>query len=168
MVEAASQAVTPDSVQEIREKGNQNQNERRIDDMSQRAFRTTALPIGVQYTEENIKSNKGKIWKRVRAYPLDHPTTDNYEDGEILDARLLKDKVFHIENTHGANAIKYKILGCIDPANWTEIKVETALAATVEAIDTSTAAWAYYKYQVKSSVAATAGKVRAFMSGSSL
>jgi hypothetical protein len=136
--------------------------------MSQRAFRTTALPIGVQYTEENIKSNKGKIWKRVRAYPLDHPTTDNYVDGEILDARLLKDKLFHIENTHGANAIKYKILACIDPCNWSEIKVETALAAGVEAIDTSTAAWAYFKYQVKASVGASQGTVKAFMSGSSL
>lgn len=136
--------------------------------MSQRAFRTTALPIGVQYTEENIKSNKGKLWKRVRAYPLDHPTTDNYEDSEILDARLLRDKVFHIKNTHAANSITYKLLACIDPSLWTEIVPAAPLAASAEAITTSTAVWAYYKLQVKSTVAATAGKVRAFMSGSSL
>jgi hypothetical protein len=138
--------------------------------MSQRANSITALPIGVQYTEENIKSNKGKIWKRIRAYPLDYATPNDYPNGEsvILDARLLKDKVFHIKNTHVANALKYKILACIDPNLWTEIVPEIALAAGVEAITTSGNAWAYYKFQVKSSVTDTAATVRAFMSGSSL
>lgn len=136
--------------------------------MSQRAFRTTALPIGVQYTEENIKSNKGKLWKRIRAYPLDHPTTDDYVDSEILDARLLKDKVFHIKNTHAANGLTYKLLACIEPSLWTEVVVAAPLAAGAEAITISTAVWAYYKLQVKSTVAATPANVRAFMSGSSL
>jgi hypothetical protein len=136
--------------------------------MSQRANSISALPIGEQYTEENIKSNKGKIWKRVRAYEQDHPTTDNYEDSQILDTRLLKDKVFHIKNTHAANALKYKILACIDPNLWTEIVVEAPLAAGVEAKTISTEAWAYYKFQVKSSVAVTPATVRAFMSGLSV
>jgi hypothetical protein len=136
--------------------------------MSQRAFRTTALPIGVQYTEENIRSNKGKLWKRVRAYPLDHPTTDSYVDGEILDARLLKDKLLHIKNTHAANSLTYKLLACIDPNLWTELVAATPLAATVEAITPSAVAWAYYKLQVISTVAATPATVRAFMSGESL
>jgi len=136
--------------------------------MSQRAFRTTALSISQQYTEENIRSNKGKIWKRVRAYPLDHPTTDTYEDSEILDARLLKDKVFHIKNTDSANSLLYKILACIDPNLWTEIQTETTLAAGSEAIETSSLPWAYYKFQVKSATAGSAAKVRAYMSGASL
>jgi len=136
--------------------------------MSQRANRTTALSIGVQYTEENIKSNKGKIWKRVRAYPLDDPTTDDYVDSEILDARLLKDKVFHIKNTHAVNGLTYQLLACIEPNLWTELVTAAALAAGVEAIIVQTDVWAYYKIQVKSTVAATAGTVRAFMSGSSL
>jgi hypothetical protein len=138
--------------------------------MSQRANSITALPIAEQYTEENIKSNKGKIWKRVRAYPLDYPTTNDYSNSEslILDARLLKDKGFHIKNTHAANALKYKILACIDPNLWTEIVPEAPLAAGVEAKTTSTEAWAYYKFQVKSSVADTPATVRAFMSGLSV
>jgi hypothetical protein len=136
--------------------------------MSQRAFRTSALSISEQYTEENIKSNKGKIWKRQRAYPLDQPTTNDYVDSEILDARLLKDKIFHIKNTHATNALKYKILACIDPNLWTEIQTETTLAAGSEAIETSSLPWAYYKFQVKSSVDDTPAKVRAYMSGASL
>ena len=136
--------------------------------MSQRAFRTSALSIGEQYTEENIKSNKGKIWKRIRAYPLDQPTTNDYVDSEILDARLLKDKVFHSKNTHATNALKYKILACIDPKLWTELKSETILVAATEAIETSSLPWAYYKFQIKSSVADTPATVRAFMSGASL
>ena len=136
--------------------------------MSQRAFRTSALSIGEQYTEENIKSNKGKIWKRQRAYPLDHPTTNSYEDSEILDARLLKDKIFHIKNTHTTNGLSYKLLACIDPKVWTELKGATALAAGAEAIETSTVPWAFYKIQVKSSVDDTPATVRAFMCGASL
>jgi len=136
--------------------------------MSQRAFRTIALPIGVQYTEENIRSNKGKIWKRVRAYPLDHPTTDGYVDGEILDARLLEDKVFHIKNTHAANGLTWKLLGCIDPNLWTEVVAAAPLVAGAEVITISTAVWAYYKFQVMSTVAGTPATVRAFMSGASL
>jgi hypothetical protein len=136
--------------------------------MSQRAFRTSALSIGDQYTEENIKSNKGKLWKRVRAYPLDHPTTNSYVDGEILDARLLDKKIFHIKNTHATNGLSYKLLACIDPKVWTELKGATALAAAAEAIETSIVPWAYYKIQVKSSVDDTPATVRAFMSGASL
>jgi len=136
--------------------------------MSQRAFRTSALSIGDQYTEENIKSNKGKLWKRVRAYPLDHPTTNSYVDGEILDARLLDKKIFHIKNTHSANSLSYKLLACIDPKVWTELKGATALAAAAEAIETSIVPWTYYKIQVKSSVDDTPATVRAFMSGASL
>ena len=136
--------------------------------MSQRSNRVTALPIGVQHNEENIRSNKGKIWKRVRAYPLDHPTTDGYVDGEILDARLLEDKVFHIKNTHAANGLTYKLLACIDPNLWTEVVATAPLAAGAEAITTSTVVWAYYKFQVMSTVAATPATVRAFMSGASL
>jgi hypothetical protein len=136
--------------------------------MSQRAFRTPVSNIEERFTEENLTIDKGKLCKRVRVYPLDHPTTNEYVDGEILDARFLKDKVFHIKNTHAANAMKYKILACIDPCNWSEIKVETALAAGVEAIDTSSVPWAYYKLQMKSSVAGIPATVRAFMSGASL
>jgi hypothetical protein len=138
--------------------------------MSQRSNRVTAMPIGVQHNEENIRSNKGKIWKRVRAYPLDHLTTDSYVggEGEILDARLLRDKLFHIKNTHAANGLTYKLLACIEPNLWTELVAPAALAAGVEAIIVQTDAWAYYKFQVISTVAGTPATVRAFMSGESL
>jgi hypothetical protein len=135
--------------------------------MSQRAFRTSALSIGEQYTEENIKSNKGKLWKRVRAYPLDHPTTNDYVDSEILDARLLKDKLFHIKNT-STNGLQRRILACIDPKLWTIIVTEGLLAAGAETKQVSSDPYAYYKIQVKSYVADTPATVRAFMSGSSL
>jgi len=135
--------------------------------MSQRAFHTIPLSISEQYTEENIKSHKEKIWKRVRAYPLDHPTTDSYQDSEILDARLLKNKVIYIKNTHNTNGLLYKVLACIDPQVWTEIKTETTLAATNDATITSSDPWAYYKIQVKSATSGNAANVRAFMSGQS-
>lgn len=134
----------------------------------QRAVRATPLSIEKRCIEETISSFKTKLWKRIEAYTVNLPTTNSYVDSEILDARLLKDKVFHIGNSHAVNSLTYKLLACIDPKFWTEIVAAAPLAAGAEAITTSTAIWAFYKFQVKSTVANTPATVFAFMSGASL
>lgn len=134
----------------------------------QRAVRATPLSIEKRYIEETISSFKTKMWKRIEAYTVGLPTTNSYVDSEILDARLLKDKVFHIGNTHVTNGLTYKLLACVDPRFWTEVVAATPIAAGAEVIITSTAVWAFYKFQVKSTVANTPATVFAFMSGASL
>ena len=136
--------------------------------IEQRAVRAIPLSIEKRFTEENINSTKPKIWKRVEAYSLDDLTTNSYVDSAILDARVLKDKVFHIGNSHAANGLTYKLLACIDPRFWTELVAATPLAAGAEVIIEQSAVWAFYKFQVKSTVADTPATVRAFMSGASL
>jgi len=132
--------------------------------MSQRAHRPIPLSIGEQYTEENIKSTKHILWKRQRVFH-NQLTTDNYQDSLVFDARLLKNKIIHIINQHASNAIKYKILACIDPNHWEEIQTETELSANTSTFQTSSLPWAYYKVQVKSSTSGKAGKVTAYISG---
>jgi hypothetical protein len=123
------------------------------------------MPIEASQTEENIKSHKGIMFKRQRVFD-GYITTDNYEDSLIFDARLLKDKLIHIRNDHATNAAKVKILGCIDPSDWREILVETAIpAASKLAEQTNSLPYAYIKVQAKSSVAATPAKITALIAG---
>jgi len=116
--------------------------------MSQRAHRPIPLSIGEQYTEENIKSTKRILWKRQR--------------------------VFHqIINEHPSNAIKYTVMACIDPKHWETIKSETTLDANNSIlldnndIQKLNSPLAYIKIQVKSAVSGNAGKVSAYISGTS-
>ena len=141
----------------------------KVDELiEQRAIRATPTSIQTKNTEENISSMKAKIWKRVEAYAFELPTTNLYVDSEILDARMLQAKLFHIGNSHATNSLTYKLLACVDSRFWTELVAATPLAASAEAIIVQTDSWAFYKFQVKSTVDDTPAKVKAFMAGASL
>jgi hypothetical protein len=131
--------------------------------MSQRRYQEVAYPIEERNTEENLKTTRGMAYHRKRALK-DYTTTDNYFDSLIMDGRLFKNKLFHIINTHAANALKYKILACVDPSQWHELLAETILAAATSGFQVDDGAWSFYKIQVKSSVAVTPATVTAFMS----
>ena len=131
--------------------------------MSQRAQRTSALPIGEQYTEENIKCSKGILFKRQRVFNQFF-TSDSYKDSLIFDARLFSKVLIHIKEIGGSYSIYYQIWVCIDPTIW-ELLKEDILGAKLTRIETLTDAWSYVKIAVKSYTAGNPAKVNAFIGG---
>lgn len=130
--------------------------------MSQKARHTIATKIGDQYTQERITSTKKREYIKHRVLK-NHITSDNYEDSDIVDVRLFKSVIYEIINKHASNAIHYKILACIEPDSWHEIKSETQLNADSKTYEWSEAPWCYVKIQVKSASAGSSGKVDAYI-----
>lgn len=116
--------------------------------MSQRRNQPIAYPIEAKNTEENIKASRGLNWRRARVFEK-QTTTAAYVDSLIFDKRLLKTALITIKEVGGAQSIKYKILGCIDPSDWQEIQVETSIAASGVTFKTTSDAWAFLKVQIK-------------------
>ena len=122
--------------------------------------------IDLNKNREIVHSSKTRsASKRMRLFPVNYTTSDNYEDSAIFDMRLFTRALIHIKNTHSANAIKYNLLVCNDPTQWYASKSDQALAAGAEAAEAITDAWAWVKIQVKSSVGGNAGKVYAVIAG---
>jgi hypothetical protein len=129
--------------------------------MSQRRHIEVAYPIEERNTEENLKTSRGMAYHRQRAVDR-YTTTDVYVDSLIMDGRLFRSKLFQIVNTHATNALKYKVLACIDPSRWHEIVAEQTLNAALSGYQTDLFPWAFYKIQVKSAVAVTPATCDAF------
>ena len=130
--------------------------------MSQRRFSTIAYPIEAKNTEENIKAQRGMQFRRARVLE-NQSTTAAYVDSLIFDKRLIKVVLITIKETGAAQSIYYKLLGCIDPADWHEVIGETSLAAGDHTAINLSDSWAYLKLQIKNN--SGVGMVLAFMSG---
>ena len=130
--------------------------------MSQRRNEIFALPIGKQYTEENLSASRGMKFKRQRVFE-DLITTAAYVDSLVFDKRLHKAVIMTIKEVGGAQSIYYKVLACIDPADWHEIQAETSLAAAGHIAYTVSDSWSYLKLQAKQN--SGAGVVTAFIAG---
>lgn len=134
-----------------------------------------ALSIRASKFEESVFDDHAVGYKRKRLLD-NYTTTDNYEDSDtdktrsnIFDARLFKEKVIQIVNKHASNVAKYKVLGCIDPKKWEEIKAEATLAGNTSVLlDSGDVAelgkpLAFYKVLVASNVAGTPAIIDAYM-----
>ena len=105
-------------------------------------------------TSENTERN-GRTCSRQLLFPADFAISDNYQDGNIIDVRLMANVKLAYKNTHASNGLKYKILACIDPIDWRVLKDETTLAANMSDDDSipATEAWCFLKMQAKNAVA---------------
>ena len=130
--------------------------------MSQRRNEIFALPIGKQYTEENLSASRGMKFKRARVFE-GLITTAAYVDSLIFDKRLHKAVVVTIKEKGGAQSIYHKVLACIDPEDWHEIQAETSLAAAGHVAYTVSDPWSYLKLQAKNN--SGPGVVTAFIAG---
>jgi len=132
--------------------------------MSQRARYVIPTKIGEQYTEERVYSTKRREYIKARLFNK-HRTSDNYEDSIIFDMRLFNQVIFEIKNEHSSNALKYKILACIEPDSWHEIKPETTLNANSKTYETLSEPWAYAKIQVKSATSGNSAICTVYVAG---
>ena len=92
--------------------------------------------------------------------PTAQTTTDDYADvtNGTIDTIDKESVAMVMKNTHGANAIKWKVLASIDGTTYVEVQAEATLTfGTTGTFTSSLALYRYYKAQVKSSVGATAG-----------
>jgi len=105
-----------------------------------------------------------KLYKRQALFE-NYSTTDSHTDSEAFDARFYKTKLIQIYNKHKSNAINFKILGCMEPLKWKEIKPETTLDAGSEVYEMVAEKWAFLKVQVKSASLGNAGMVDVFIDG---
>ena len=132
---------------------------------SEKRDKPVAMPIDETKTEDKIENHMAVAYRRQRVFN-NYLTTDNYEDSLIFDARLLKNKVIHVRNDHSANAVKVKILSCIDTSDWREFLAETVVNASSKlAEQTTILPFAFLKVQAKSSVGGNAGNVTAYIGG---
>ena len=134
-----------------------------------------ALSIRAEKFEETIFGHRFTEYRRKRLLD-NYKTTDNYEDSEtektrsnIFDARLFKEKILQVINKDASNVAKYKVLGCIDPKMWEEIKAEATLnAETSVLLDSEDLAelgkpLAFYKILVASNVSGQSCVIDAYM-----
>jgi DNA topoisomerase-6 subunit B len=105
-----------------------------------------------------------KLYKRQSLFE-NYSTVDSYTDSEVFDARFYKTKLIQVYNKHKSVAINFKILGCMEPLKWKEIKTETTLEAGSEAYEMVAEKWAFLKVQVKSASLGNAGMVDVFIDG---
>ena len=143
--------------------------------MSQRKMKYIAHSIPDGATEDALKS---RFLKSMRMKALEGvTTTNNYgggatetsnaegvTDGAIFDTRLLRTKLFTLKE-HDVNAIKWRVLGCLDPKNWVvAIAERVVLKGATDSIST-TDPYNFMCVQIKPNVADTHGKVTAFQGG---
>src|SRR3990170_899079 len=114
-------------------------------------------------TNEHTERN-GRLCDRQLLFPADFAFTDAYQDGNIIDMRLMKNAKLAYKNTHAANGLKYKILVCIDPTDWRVLKDETTLPASTPDDDSFPAseAWCFLKMQAKNAVAGQTASISGF------
>jgi len=105
-----------------------------------------------------------KLYKRQALFE-NYLTTDSYTDSEAFDARFYKTKLIQVYNKHKSNAINFKILGCMEPLKWKEIKPETTLDAGSEIYEMVAEKWAFLKVQAKSVSLGNAGIIDVFIDG---
>jgi hypothetical protein len=112
---------------------------------------------------EQIQLN-GKTCTRKNLFPADYTLTDSYQDGAVIDLRLSKNVKLAYKNTHNTNALKYKILACIDPTDWRVLKDETTLTANTADDDSipESEAWCFLKMQTKNSIAGQTASITGF------
>lgn len=134
--------------------------------MSQKARYPIPTKISDQYTQERLTSSKEREYIKARVFK-DFLTSDDYKDSILFDCRLLEKKIFNLKNKAAANVAQFKILGCIEPDLWEEIKTETDLAAGASTYEWDTEPWAFVKIQVKSKLADTPAKITAYIGGQS-
>ena len=133
-----------------------------------------ALSIRESKFEETF-TDLQRVYKRKRLLD-NYKTTDNYEDSDtdktrsnIFDARMFEEKVIQIINKHATYVAKYKVLGCIDPKKWEDIKAETTLAGNTSILlDSEDLAelgkpLAFYKVLVASNVSGQSCIIDAYM-----
>ena len=92
--------------------------------------------------------------------PADQETTDSYADvtGSEIDAYSQSLVSYTVKNTDGANSIDYKVLASIDGTTYVEVQAEASLATgATGTYATTTAAYRYYKIQVKATVGGSQG-----------
>jgi hypothetical protein len=133
-----------------------------------------ALSIRKNKFEETIFGHRFTEYRRKRLLD-NYKTTDNYEDSEtentsnIFDARLFKEKILQVVNKDASNVAKYKVLGCIDPKKWEEIKAEATLNADTSVLLDSDdlvelgKPLAFYKVLVASNVSGQSCVIDAYM-----
>jgi len=134
-----------------------------------------ALSIRASKFEELVFDDHAVAYMRKRLLDS-YKTTDNYEDSDtektrsnIFDGRLFKEKVIQVINKHASYVAKYKVLGCLDPKKWEEIKAETTLnAVTSVLLDAGDILeldkpLAFYKVLVASNVADESCVIDAYM-----
>ena len=134
-----------------------------------------ALSIRKDKFEEILWGEVKLGYKRKRLLD-NYKTTNDYEDSEtdktrsnIFDARVFEEKVLQIINKHATNVAKYKVLGCIDPKKWEEIKIEATLNANTSILlDSDDLAElgkpiAFFKVLVASNVADQSCVIDAYM-----
>jgi hypothetical protein len=134
-----------------------------------------ALSIKASKFEESVFDEHIVAYKRKRLLDSYH-TTDDYEDSDtektrsnIFDARIFKEKIVQLVNRHASNVAKYKVLGCIDPKKWEEVKTEATLNANTSVLmDSGDVAelgkpLAFFKVLVASNVAGQSCIIDAYM-----
>lgn len=108
---------------------------------------------------ERLHSSKTRsAFKRIRLFDKNTLLGTTYVDSHIFDARLYKAAFMYLKNTNATLGIKYKVLACIDPDFWKEIKAETDLAAQDVATLSITDLWAFIKIQAKAEEFGVIGK----------
>lgn len=103
-----------------------------------------------------------ELHEPVAVSPADQASTNVYADvaGSKIDHINAKYVGYTCKNTHGVNAIKWKVLGSFDDVTYVEVQAEAVLAAGAVGTYAATAAqlvYRYFKVQVVSNVADTPG-----------
>ena len=133
-----------------------------------------ALSIRESKFEETF-TDLQRIYRRKRLLD-NYKTTDSYVDSDtdntrsnIFDGRLFEEKAVQIVNKHATYVAKYKVLGCIDPKKWEEIKPEAPLNGNTSILlDSGDLAelgkpLAFYKVLVASNVSGQSCVIDAYM-----
>lgn len=92
--------------------------------------------------------------------PADQESTNTYVDvtGSEIDAYSQSLVSYTVKNTDGANSIDYKVLASIDGITYVEVQAEASLASgATGTYATTTAAYRYYKVQIKATVVDSQG-----------
>lgn len=124
----------------------------------------------LEETEEATKERT--LFKRRRVFGdqkkadhYEHTLKDDYGDSLIFDARFYKTVLVHIINRSASYGLKYKILACIDPVKWSEVKAETVIAVDAEATEANSDGWVFFKIQAKNETAGQNSSVEAYIAG---
>jgi len=122
-------------------------------------------PFSMPAQKDTQKGGSAKGRYKTKRLFQGFVTSDDYEDSFVFDMRMFPRALIHIKETGGSNAIKYNLLGCLDPSMWYLLKSDEVVTAGSEATEAITEAWNWLKLQVASNVSGNAGTVNAFGNG---
>lgn len=110
--------------------------------------------------EDNFQAGKAAsiadtmTGQNLKVFTTEALAAGTYEDSLLMECAA-SNKNYNLHNTHGTNALKFKLWGSPDNSDWEEILGETTLAAGAKVSCVNNDFWRFTKISAKGDVGAS-------------